>query len=123
MSPLSITSNYFKTLGVTLAAGRTFTDAEERPGARIPVTIVGHERGALLGQTLKIITLDFTIVGVAPRGVTGTMALIAPDAWLPMGMYDVIVNDWFKNKKTGLQDRTNNTLIVAGRLKPGRRRA
>ena len=114
-----VTSNYFDTLGVALAAGRPFTSAEERPGARIPVAIVGADRAALLGRTIRIDTIDFTVVGVAPRGFTGTMALVAPDAWLPMGMYDVVVNDWFKNKKTGLQDRTNNTLIVAGRLEPG----
>ncbi|MGH9407853.1 MAG: ABC transporter permease, partial [Vicinamibacterales bacterium] len=114
-----VTSNYFDTLGVSLAAGRTFTADEERPGSRIPVAIVGSDRAALLGSTIKIDTIDFTVVGVAPPGFTGTMALAAPELWLPMGMYDSVVTDWFKTKKTGLQDRTNNTLIVAGRLKPG----
>ena len=32
-----VSSNYFDTLGVTLAAGRRFTADEERPGARLPV--------------------------------------------------------------------------------------
>jgi predicted permease len=114
-----VTSNYFETLGVALAAGRTFTAGEERPGARIPVAIVGYDRAALLGRTIKINTIDFTVVGVAPPGFSGTMALLAPDMWLPMGVYDVVVNDIFKSKKTSLDDRANAELVVAGRLKPG----
>jgi predicted permease len=37
--------------------------------------------------------------------------------WLPLGMFDVVVNDVFKNRGTGLHDRGNHPLIVAGRLK------
>ena len=51
--------------------------------------------------------MDFTVVGVAPRGFTGTMALVSPDMWLPLGMFDVVVNDMFKNTGSGLADRTN----------------
>src|SRR5205085_4430395 len=63
--------------------------------------------------------IDFTVIGVAPRGFTGTMALVAPEMWAPLGMFDVLVNDMFKNKGTGLADRTNAALMVAGRVKAG----
>src|SRR6185503_14545341 len=43
-----VSSNYFDALGAPLAAGRAFTAAEERPGARIPVVIVGSDRASLL---------------------------------------------------------------------------
>jgi predicted permease len=119
-------SNYFDTIGVRLAAGRPFTAEEERPGARIPVVIVGYERwrdaqfdANFLGSRVRINNTDFTVVGVAPRGFTGTMALVAPEMWLPLGMFDVVVNDIFKNRGTGLGDRGHHALIVAGRLKPG----
>ncbi len=114
-----VSSNYFDTLGVPLAAGRSFSPEEERPSARIPVVIVGADRAALLGQTIKINSMDFTVVGVAPRGFTGTMALVSPDMWLPLGMFDVVVNDMFKNSGSGLADRTNPGLVVAGRLRAG----
>ena len=114
-----VSSNYFDTLGAPLSAGRSFSADEERPGARIPVVIVGTDRAGQLGQTIKINTMDFTVVGVAPPGFTGTMALISPDMWLPLGMFDVVVNDMFKNSNSGLADRTNPGLVVAGRLRAG----
>jgi predicted permease len=121
-----VSSNYFDTLQVPLAAGRSFTPDEERPGAALPVAIVPYERWAaagrdpaMVGSTLRINATDFTIVGVAPRGFGGTMALVSPEVWLPLGMFDSVVNDVFKNKGTGLTDRTNETLIPVARLKPG----
>jgi predicted permease len=114
-----VSANYFDTLGAPLGAGRGFTRDEERPGARIPVVIVRNDHAALLGKTLRINTIDFTVVGVAPRGFTGTMALITPEMWLPMGMFDVVVNDIFKTGGGGLADRTLTSLVVAGRLKEG----
>ena len=114
-----VSANYFETLGAPLAAGRAFTPDEERPSARIPVAIVNHDHAGLLGQTVKINALDFTVVGVAPPKFTGTMALISPEMWLPLGMFDVVVSDIFKNNGAGLADRKNLSLVLAGRLKPG----
>jgi putative ABC transport system permease protein len=120
-----VSSNYFDTLGVSLAAGRPFNADEERPGAELPSVVVGYDRwrdagfsATFLGSQIRINALDFTVVGVAPQGFTGTMAMAAPEMWLPLGMFDVVVNDMFKNRGTGLADRSNNGLIVAGRLKP-----
>ena len=114
-----VSSNYFDTLGVPLAAGRAFTLEEERPAARIPVVIVNYQQRDLLGKTLKVNSMDFTVVGVAPVSFTGTMALISPEMWLPLGMYDVVVNDIFKNNGRPFADRQNLALVLAGHLKPG----
>jgi predicted permease len=121
-----VSSNYFETLGVNLAIGRTFTAAEERPGAAIPVAIVTYARWqreqldpAFIGKTIKINSQDFTVVGVAPQGFTGTMALLSADVYLPLGVFDVIVTDPIRSNNKQLADRSNNSLILAGRLKPG----
>ena len=114
-----VSANYFDTLGVALEAGRAFTMDEERPNARIPVVIVNHRQRDRLGKTVKINSMDFTVVGVAPANFTGTMALISPEMWLPLGMFDVVVNDLFKNNGRPFADRRNQTLVLAGRLKPG----
>jgi hypothetical protein len=114
-----VSSNYFDVLAVPLTAGRAFTREEERPSARTPVAIVRHDRADLLGKTVKVNAIDFTVVGVAPRDFTGTMALISPEMWLPLGMFDVVVKDIFKNSGHGLADRRTLSLVLAGRLKPG----
>src|SRR5262245_4433665 len=121
-----VSSNYFDTLGVKLAAGRTFSADEERAGARIPVAIVTYARWmqegrdpAFIGKQIRINSIDFTVIGVAPEGFTGTMVLVSAELYLPLGMFDSVVTDRFKNNGRGLADRTNATLVVAGRVKPG----
>jgi predicted permease len=121
-----VSSNYFKTLGVTLAAGRPFTAAEERPGARIAAVIVGYPRWkaagldrGFIGSTLRINAVDFAVIGVAPQGFTGTMAVAGPQLWLPLGMADVMMSDAFADRRKTLDDRSNHTLMVSGRVKRG----
>jgi hypothetical protein len=81
-----VSANYFQTLGVRLAAGRPFTTEEERPGAGAPVAIASFSAWgrtgfdqAFVGTTVRVNGSDFTIIGVAPRGFSGTMTLVAPD--------------------------------------------
>jgi predicted permease len=121
-----VSSSFFSTIGIQLAAGRPFTADEERPGSGSPVAIVSYGQWkdaglnpAFVGSTVRINSRDFTIVGVAPRGFTGTTALISPDMWLPLGMFDVVVNDIFKNDGGKLSARGNGSLNVAAVLKPG----
>jgi predicted permease len=121
-----VSSNYFDTLGVRLATGRTFTAEEERPGAGIPVAITSYAwwkkaklDPAFIGSTIIINARDYTVVGVTPERFTGTMALISAEVYLPLGVFDDVANDVFKNKGTGLADRSNTSLVLAGRLKPG----
>jgi predicted permease len=121
-----VSSNYFDTLGASLAAGRPFTAEEERPGADIPVVIVTYARWqkegldpALLGRTIRINERDFTIVGVTPEGFTGTMALVSGELYLPLGVFNSVVKDLFRKTDTGIDDRANTSFVIAGRLKAG----
>jgi predicted permease len=121
-----VSSNYFTTLGVRLAAGRPFSADEERPGAAIPVAIVsdGFWRRAggdrqFVGRTISVNATMVTVVGIAPPGFTGTMAIASPDLWFPLGVYDQMVTDIFKQQAHGIGDRRSDALMVAGRLKPG----
>ncbi len=125
-----VSSNYFDTLGVRLAAGRTFTADEERPGAGVPVAIATYARWqkeqldpAFVGRIIRINARDFTVVGIAPEGFTGTMALVSADVYLPLGVFDTVVSRrpgvGFVGGGQSLADRSNHGLAVAGRLKPG----
>jgi predicted permease len=123
-----VTASYFSTLGVRLAAGRDFTVDEERPGAEILVVIVGHQVArktgvapdALVGQTIRINTRDFTVIGVTPEGFAGTMALIAPEFWLPTGVYETVSDEMITGDQTrSLSSATHRPLILVGRLREG----
>ena len=121
-----VSSNYFETIGVQLAAGRPFSAEEERPGANIRVAITGYDRwrdsgfsSSFIGSTVRINTEDFTVIGVAPPRFSGTTAFVSPEMWVPLGTFDTIVNDIFKNNGAGLGSRSNQGLVVAGRLRKG----
>jgi predicted permease len=121
-----VSSNYFETLGVSLPAGRPFTAAEEQPGADARVAIASYTQwrkrqfdAGFIGSTVRINGRDFTVIGVTPRGFAGPFAFVSPQWWLPIGAYETITNEMFKDRATGLMDRQNYALNLAGVLKPG----
>jgi predicted permease len=120
-----VSANYFATLGVPLFRGRTFTLDEEKPGSGIPSLIVSYsywrKNGAdpdLLGKTRQINGRIFTVVGITAEGFTGTHAMISPELYLPLGMYESLIND-FEGHGQQLALRNNHALIVLGRLREG----
>ena len=120
-----VSSNYFATFGVPLFRGRTFTPAEERPGSGLPVVILSHSfwqksgaDPAILGKSLRINSRIYSVVGITEEGFTGTTALISPALYLPLGMYEAVIND-FEGQGKPLAARDNYNLILIGRLRPG----
>jgi predicted permease len=120
-----ISSNAFTTMGVPLFRGRAFTADEERPGSGVRVAIVSYrfweKHGAdpeMLGKTLRVNGRIFTIVGITPEGFTGTQALLSPEMYLPLGVYESVMND-FDGHVRPLAARDNHNLMLVGRLRPG----
>jgi predicted permease len=120
-----VSANYFTTFGVPLFQGRSFTPEEERPASAIPVAIVSYsywkKTGAdpqLLGKNVSINSRIYTVVGIASEGFTGTTAMISPELYLPLGVYEMAVND-FEGVGRALAARSNHDLILVGRLRPG----
>jgi len=121
-----VTSNYFSVMGVAPVQGRAFLPEEETPGTNPAVAIVSHsywEKQALnpglLGSKILINSRPFTVVGILPKGFTGTMQIFAPEVWLPLGAHDQVANDFESDNKIALGERTGTQLLVIGRLKPG----
>ena len=121
-----VSAGYFETLGVPPVAGRAFSRDEERPGARATVAIASYAiwrntgfSPTFVGSQVQVNGTPFTVVGVAPRGFAGTMSLLSPQWWFPLGSYDIIVNDVFRQRATGLTDRGNYAVNLAGILEPG----
>ena len=119
-----VSSNYFSTLGVPLFEGRSFQADEEKPG-RERTAIVSYsfwrktgEDPQLIGKHLRINDHLFTVIGITPKGFTGTTVLASPELYLPLGAYDFVMNDIESHGKP-LDARDNNALFLVGRLRPG----
>ena len=120
-----VSSNYFSVLGVSPAQGRVFLPEEETPGRAAPVAIVSNSywqkhNQPPLGSPLLINGRPFTIVGVLPKGFTGTLQVFSAEVWLPLSVYDQVQNDFQDSeKRSTLGDRAGQQLLIVGRLKPG----
>ena len=61
---------------------------------------------------------SFTVVGVAPRGFTGTTAVLAPELSLPVGVHDDLAPAG-EDPPAGTGDRKTQLFVLAGVLAPG----
>jgi predicted permease len=85
-----VSVNFLDVLGTRAVLGRTFLPADDADGAS-PVVLLSEsfwERRfnrdvRMLGQHLKLDSVDVTIVGITPRDFTGTSPTV-PDVWLPL---------------------------------------
>lgn len=109
-----ISSGFFSTLGTRLAIGREFTSQENQMGGVPAVVLSNHlwrERfGGSPGALGKTVTLDganYSIVGIAPRGVQPPEDA---DVYVPLGQLDPLI----------LNDRAGHDgIFTAARLAPG----
>jgi predicted permease len=116
------TGNYFDLLGVAPAFGQLFGQADDvAPGAS-PYAVLSYDywlarfggNPSVVGSTIRINRLPYTVVGVAPAGFYGTEVFYRPNIWVPMSMQAQIEvgNPWLENRNT------SNTWVI-GRLKSG----
>ena len=119
--PMQVVSgNYFTVLGTQVAQGRAFLPEEDVKATPVVVISDGFwQRSlggdpAIVGKTLTFNRNAFTVVGVAPRGFTGTLLGVEPAGWVPMAIHAVAQPnfDWYEQRR-GL------FLFAFGRLKPG----
>ncbi|HWA28931.1 MAG TPA: ADOP family duplicated permease [Lacunisphaera sp.] len=122
-----VSANFFSVLGVNPVRGRFFTAEEEKPGAAAPVVVVSHQywrnRGArddLVGSELRINGRPYTIVGVTPENFSGTMMLVGPEFYFPLGAFDVLLNDFETvDQRRSLEQPGTFRLLLLGRLRRG----
>jgi predicted permease len=122
-----VSRNYFDVLGVPVIEGRGFTDEEGRPGADIPVVVATYgywQRTGLspdlVGSTLRINERPYTIVGITPRGFTGTMMVFGPELFFPLGVFHTIANEFQGEAEGRTLDRADGyNLFAVARLRAG----
>jgi predicted permease len=71
-----VSGNYFRGTGVSIAMGRALTDEDDHPGASAAVIshrfwVTAFGGGAVLGKSVRVNGVPFTIVGVSGPGFVG----------------------------------------------------
>jgi predicted permease len=90
----AVTSNYFDVLGTGLTLGRAFRPDENVVPDAAPVAVLSYglwqrqfgARTTVIGETMRLSGLDYTIIGVGPRRFSGTLPGIPTDFWVPLMM-------------------------------------
>ncbi|HYL73445.1 MAG TPA: ABC transporter permease [Bryobacteraceae bacterium] len=118
-------ANYFDVLGVKPALGRLFfPDEDQKPGADTVVVLsyslwtkqFGADPG-IIGRSINLSSMAYTVIGVAPPGFKGTLTVSPPDlVWIPISMHAQAlpgpVEAFFGNRRFRF-------ISTFGRLKPG----
>ena len=120
ISALRGTNTLFSTLGVSPFAGRTFTEAEDRPGGA-QVVVLSHEfwqrhfggNASAIGSTIRLNEQPYTIIGIMAAGFEFPFTPVSvgepPALWMPMAL-----------TAKRIQDRAAEFPVhVVGRLQPG----
>jgi predicted permease len=114
-----VSRNYFSVLGITPVRGLTFGEVSE-PAASNTVLISENYwqrrfagNPALLGRTIRLNGVAFTIIGITPRDFVGT-GMDVPDFWLPLSAEPLLHPD-----DHVLHDREELCCQLFGRLAPG----
>ena len=127
-----VTSNYFTMLGIQPMLGRLLVPADDDPGAA-RVVVLSHrmwrrEFGGnpnVVGTSVTLRGLQYSIAGVAPESFTGVVALLTPELWLPIQYVEEVepagINDSVPSPvgNTRLERRGMRWMFVKGRLKDG----
>jgi predicted permease len=116
-----VSENYFSVLGVAPMRGRGFdamspTELVATPSVMISENYWQRRFGgdpSLLGKTIRLNGVAFTIIGITPRNFTGT-TVMAPDFWAPLSLEPLLHAD-----DHSLRDREAPFCRVFGRLAPG----
>jgi predicted permease len=121
-----VSANYFDVLGVPLLQGRTFTAEEDKPGQNVPVVVASYAYWqrtgfdpAIVGKTIRVNEREYTIVGITPRGFTGTMSVFGAELFFPLGVFHTLANDFGGDSARSLLRADAYNLFVVARLADG----
>jgi len=126
-----VTGNHFTMLGVQPQIGRLLTPADDVAGAERVVVLSDRmwrrEYGAdpaIVGRTITLRGLVYTVVGVAPAAFTGVVPLLTPELWLPVVHVEEVEPIGITNVvpgpgRTPLERRGYRWMFIKGRLADG----
>ncbi|WP_158823514.1 ABC transporter permease [Granulicella sp. S156] len=120
-SAFIVSENYFQVLGVTALRGRTFEAGDASKLAASPYVLISENYWqrrfagdpTLLGKTIRLNGVAFTIIGITPHNFAGT-SIAAPDFWLPLTELPLLHPGFHF-----LRDREEEGYLLYARLAPG----
>jgi predicted permease len=120
-STFLVSENYFSVLGIGALRGQTFAAGDSSKLSASPSALISENYWqkrfggdpTVLGKTIRLNGIAFTIVGITPHNFVGT-TVEAPDFWLPLNLEPLIHPDdnWLRN-------RENLCCRIFARLAPG----
>jgi predicted permease len=120
-----VSGNYYSAVGVRPQLGRVVVEADDVPPGRGSVAVISDgvwqsdfgRSPDVVGQTIRVNQIAFTIIGVNPRGFTGTKGVMeTPEVFVPLSLQPVLDP---KGNDSLLTDPTVWWVNVMGRAKPG----
>ena len=117
-----VSGNYFETLGVHAALGRTFEPADTAAAGGSPVIMLAYSYWksrfggdpSVLNQTVLVDSRPMTIVGVVQAGFDGVQPGFVPQVYIPVTMVTVL-----SPRPVSLDNHKDYWIKLIGRLKPG----
>lgn len=125
-----VSGDFFRTMGLNAALGRLL-DASDDTATAAPVTVLnyGYWQSAfggsrdVIGRTIELNAVSFTIVGVAEQRFTGITPGSDYDVWVPLIQGGKINPQQKIQSSLGILDRQHDAanwwLTIVGRMKPG----
>ncbi|HEX7939079.1 MAG TPA: ABC transporter permease, partial [Gemmatimonadaceae bacterium] len=120
---VGVSASYWSFFDAPPAAGRYFVAAEDDKDAP-PVAVISdnlwatdYARGSVVGKSLKVGIVDYTIIGVSPPGFVGATAGMSPDVFVPLTT--IPVNNGPFSQRTFQTDYNWDWVQVLLRRAPG----
>ena len=118
-----VSANYFSMLGVQPIKGRLFLPEEDIGRGAHPVAVLSEPTWktmfgsdpAIIDKQIVLNGRAYSIVGVAPAEFRGIIPVVQPALWMPLMQW----NDARPGNVKGFESRSNNSMNVIARLKPG----
>jgi macrolide transport system ATP-binding/permease protein len=118
-----VSDNFFPVLGVEPTLGRSFRREETLVPGRDAVVVLSYDfwknqfasDPSVIGRTIRLNGIDFSVVGVAPASFTGVEQYIRPAMFVPVQMKQRLDGA----KDDPLEKRGDHGFNLKARLKPG----
>lgn len=117
-----VSGSYFEVLGLRPALGRLFSKEDDINPDGHPLVVLSHRywtqrfnaEPTILNQPLSVNGQAMTIIGVAPRGFSGTTLGNDPEVFVPLTMREAMVPGW-----EVFEERRSYWAYLFARLAPG----